>query len=74
MMVHMPYVIIPPSELKELGDSSPLPEHLKQVYPILHMGQIPQDGENGQNMAFSYILKLFCDQTVGFFSSNSGSR
>ena len=52
MMVHMPYVIIPPSELKELGDSSPLPEHLKQVYPILHMGQIPQDGENGQNMAF----------------------
>jgi len=27
----MPYVIIPPSELKELGDSSPLPEHLKQA-------------------------------------------
>ena len=37
MMVHMPYVIIPPSELKELDDSSPLPDHLKQVFPILHI-------------------------------------
>merc|ERR1719210_148476 len=30
----MPYVIIPPSELKELDDSSPLPVHLKQVLGV----------------------------------------
>ena len=30
-MVHMPYVIIPALELKQLGDSSPLPLHLQQV-------------------------------------------
>ena len=29
------------------------------------MGQIPQDGENGQNVAF--FFKLCCDQTVRFF-------
>ena len=28
------------------------------------MGQITQDGENGQNVAF---LKFYCDQTVRFF-------
>ena len=32
-----------------------------------HMGQIPQDGENGQHVAFFYFLKLCCDQTVRFF-------
>ena len=31
------------------------------------MGQIPQDGENGQNVAFKKKLKLCCDQTVIFF-------
>ena len=32
------------------------------------MGQIPQDRENGQNVAFFfYFLKLCCDQTVRFF-------
>ena len=32
------------------------------------MSQIPQDGENGPNVAFSYFsLKLFYDQTVWFF-------
>jgi len=31
MMVHMPYVIIPALELKQLGDSSPLPLHLQQA-------------------------------------------
>ena len=32
------------------------------------MGQIPQDGENGQNVAFFFIfLKLCCYQTVWFF-------
>jgi len=30
-MVHMPYVIIPALELKQLGDSSPLPLHLQQA-------------------------------------------
>ena len=29
------------------------------------MGQIPQDGENGQNVAF--FLKFCCYQTVWFF-------
>ena len=32
-----------------------------------HMGQFLQDGENGQNVAFSYFLELCCDQTVWFF-------
>ena len=31
------------------------------------MGQIPQDGENGQNVA-SFFLKLCCAQTVIFFN------
>ena len=32
------------------------------------MGQIPQDGENGQNVEFFYFfLKLCCDQTVRVF-------
>ena len=32
------------------------------------MGQIPQDRENGQNVAFfNFFLKLYCDQTVWFF-------
>ena len=35
---------------------------------VTHMGQIPQDGENGQNVAFFlFFLKLYCDQTVRFF-------
>ena len=29
---------------------------------MAHMGQYPQDGENGQNVAF--FLELCCDQTV----------
>ena len=29
------------------------------------MGQLPQEGENGQNVAF--FLELCCDQTVWFF-------
>ena len=37
------------------------------VWDELHMGQIPQDGENGQNVAFFIFLKLYCDQTVSFF-------
>ena len=32
-----------------------------------HMGQFPQDGENGQNVAFFIFLELWCDQTVWFF-------
>ena len=32
------------------------------------MGQIPQDGENEQNVAYLfYLLKLYCDQMVWFF-------
>ena len=31
------------------------------------MSQIPQEGENGQNVEFFIFLKLFCDQTVWFF-------
>ena len=32
------------------------------------MGQIPQDGKNGQNVAFlKKKLKLYCAQTVIFF-------
>ena len=26
------------------------------VYKVAHMGQIPQDGENGQNVAFFYFF------------------
>ena len=33
------------------------------IQPV-HMSQIPQEGENGQNVAFFIFLKLFCDQTV----------
>ena len=29
-----------------------------------HVGQFPQDGENGQNMALFHFLELRCDQTV----------
>ena len=29
-----------------------------------HMGQIPQDRENGQNVAFLLFFQLFFDQTV----------
>ena len=32
------------------------------------MGQIPQGGENGENVAFFICLKLHCDQTLWFFS------
>ena len=32
---------------------------------MAHMGQYPQDGENGQNVAF--FLELCCDQTVWIF-------
>ena len=39
-----------------------------QIQIITHMGQFPQDGENGQNMASSFIfLDLCCDQTVWLF-------
>ena len=31
------------------------------------MGQIPQDGNNGQNVDFVIFSKLYCDQTVLFF-------
>ena len=31
------------------------------------MGQIPQDGNNGQDVDFFIFLKLYCDQTVLFF-------
>ena len=31
------------------------------------MSQTPQDGEIGQNVAFSIFLKLYCDQKVWFF-------
>ena len=32
------------------------------------MGQIPQDGENGQNVAFfKKKIELCCDQTIWFF-------
>ena len=32
------------------------------------MGQIPQDGENEQNLAFYfYFFNLYCDQTAQFF-------
>ena len=34
-----------------------------------YMGQIPHDGENGQNVAFFIFLKLCCDQMVIFFST-----
>ena len=40
------------------------------VWDELRMGQIPQDGENGQNVAFFYFLELCCDQTVWFFIFN----
>ena len=33
------------------------------IQPV-HMSQLPQEGENGQNVAFFIFLKLFCDQTV----------
>ena len=33
----------------------------------IHMGQFPQDGENGQNVAFFIFLERCCDQTVWFF-------
>ena len=36
------------------------------IQPV-HLSQIPQEGENGQNVAFFIFLKLFCDQTVWFF-------
>ena len=39
-----------------------------QIQIITHMGQFPQDGEKGQNMASSFIfLDLCCDQTVWLF-------
>ena len=34
---------------------------------LTHVGQISQNGENGQIMAFWIFLKLYCDQTVWFF-------
>ena len=36
---------------------------------FLHMGQIPQDGENEQNLAF--FVKLYCNRTVQFFEVSS---
>ena len=31
---------------------------------LLHMGQFPQDGEDGQNVAFfNFFSELYCDQT-----------
>ena len=37
------------------------------LWRMYNMGQFPQDGENGQNMAFWIFLKLYCDQTAWFF-------
>ena len=34
---------------------------------VQHMGQISQDGDSEQNVAYSfYFLKLFCDLTASF--------
>ena len=35
-------------------------DHFLQAY----MGQFPQDGENGQNVALFIFLELCCDQTI----------
>ena len=35
------------------------------VKSLIYMGQFPQDGENGQKLAF--FLELWCDQTIWFF-------
>ena len=39
------------------------------AYGILYIGQFPQDGENGQNVAFFFFffLELCCDQSSCFF-------
>ena len=40
------------------------------IWPVDYdyMGQIPQDWENEQNVAYIfYFLKLYCDKTVWFF-------
>ena len=50
------------SKLLEAGGEAgllPRPVHL-YIY-ILHMGQFPQDGENGQNVA---LFNLFCSSAV----------
>ena len=38
--------------------------HISPHKPQPHMGQFPQDGENGQNVAFLIFLELCCNQIV----------
>ena len=51
---------------KEIPGSYKKLVHNQKLKFCAHMGQFPQDGENGQNVAFFIFLVLCCDQTVWF--------
>ena len=55
-------------EEEKVATASSLEEEPGGLIKNKHMSHIPQDGENGQNVAFFIFLKLRCDQTARFFS------
>ena len=53
----------------ELAKMHPSWDNDKLYFEVTHMGQFPQDGENGQNVAVVYFLELCSDQFFKLFST-----